>query len=81
MEKKFDFDCESFNLEMAENLISIYLDFIGNECPRIDKYTDDAAIAACIYVSRTEMFESTLRAAWDTIHNVRMAMENREVVA
>ncbi len=75
MEHNFDFDCEAFNLEMAENLITVYLEFISSECPRTNKYTDDAAAAAYIYASRTEMFESTLRAARDTIHNVRMAME------
>ena len=81
MEHKFDFDNGAYNLETAENLIAVFLEFISEECPRTEKYTNDAATAAYVYASRTEMFESTLRAAWDTIHNVKMAMENREVVA
>ena len=78
MEQKFDFEDKALDLENAEKLISVYLEFISEECPRTDKYTDDAATNAYIYAARTEMFESTLRAAWDTIHKVKMAM-NKEV--
>lgn len=80
MEQKFDFESRAIELEQAENLISVYLEFVDEECPRTEKYTRDAACAAYTYAERTEMFASILRAAWDTIHKVKEDM-NKEVFA
>lgn len=63
-------DLEDFviNLEQAENLLNVYLEFIDDECPAIkNKDTKKESLAAVVYASRTDMFQAVLRACFDII--------------
>ena len=65
-------DLEDFviNLEQAENLLNVYLEFIDDECPAIenkDTKKESLAAAPVVYASRTDMFQSVLRASFDII--------------
>lgn len=65
-------DLEDFviNLEQAENLLNVYLEFIDDECPAIenkDTKKESLATAAVVYASRTDMFQAVLRACFDII--------------
>ena len=65
-------DLEDFviNLEQAENLLNVYLEFIDDECPAIenkDTKKESLAAAAVVYASRTDMFQAVLRACFDII--------------
>ena len=60
-------DLEDFviNLEQAENLLNVYLEFIDDECPAIenrDTKKESLAAAAVVYALRTDMFQAVLRA-------------------
>ena len=66
------FDLEDFviNLEQAENLLNVYLEFIDDECPAIenrDTKKESLAAAAVVYASRTDMFQAVLRACFDIV--------------
>ena len=57
------FDLEDFviNLEQAENLLNVYLEFIDDECPAIEnKDTKKESLAAVVYASRTDMFQAVI---------------------
>ncbi len=65
-------DLEDFviNLEQAENLLNVYLEFIDDECPAIenrDTKKESLAAAAVVYASRTDMFQAVLRACFDIV--------------
>lgn len=65
-------DLEDFviNLEQAENLLNVYLEFIDDEYPAIenkDTKKESLAAAAVVYASRTDMFQAVLRACFDII--------------
>lgn len=63
-------DLEDFviNLEQAENLLNVYLEFIDDECPAIEnKDTKKEGLAAVVYASRTDMFQAVLRACFDIV--------------
>lgn len=65
-------DLEDFviNLEQAENLLNVYLEFIDDECPAIenrDTKKESLAAAAVVYALRTDMFQAVLRACFDII--------------
>lgn len=65
-------DLEDFviNLEQAENLLNVYLEFIDDECPAIenkDTKKESLAAAAVVYASHTDMFQAVLRACFDII--------------
>ncbi len=65
-------DLEDFviNLEQAENLLNVYLEFIDDECPAIenkDTKKESLAAAAVVYAARTDMFQAVLRACFDII--------------
>ena len=63
-------DLEDFviNLEQAENLLNVYLEFIDDECPTIEnRDTKKESLAAVVYASRTDMFQAVLRACFDII--------------
>lgn len=63
-------DLEDFviNLEQAENLLNVYLEFIDDECPAIEnRDTKKERLAAVVYASRTDMFQAVLRACFDII--------------
>ena len=65
-------DLEDFviNLEQAENLLNVYLEFIDDECPAIenrDTKKESLAAAAVVYALRTDMFQAVLRACYDIV--------------
>ena len=65
-------DLEDFviNLEQAEKLLNVYLEFIDDECPAIenrDTKKENLAAAAVVYASRTDMFQAVLRACFDIV--------------
>ena len=65
-------DLEDFviNLEQAENLLNVYLEFIDDECPAIenrDTNKESLAAAAVVYALRTDMFQAVLRACFDIV--------------
>ena len=65
-------DLEDFviNLEQAENLLNVYLEFIDDECPAIenrDTKKESLAAAAVVYASRMDMFQAVLRACFDIV--------------
>lgn len=63
-------DLEGFviNLEQAEHLLNVYLEFIGDECPAIEnKDVEREHFAAVVYASRTDMFQAVLRACFDIV--------------
>ena len=65
-------DLEDFviNLEQAENLLNVYLEFIDDECPAIenrDTKKESLAAAAVAYALRTDMFQAVLRACFDIV--------------
>ncbi|WP_287616335.1 hypothetical protein [Ruminococcus sp.] len=65
-------DLEDFviNLEQAENLLNVYLEFIDDECPAIenrDTKKESLAAAAVVYALRTDMFQAVLRACFDIV--------------
>ena len=64
----FDLDDLVINLEQAENLLNVYLEFIDDECPAIEnKDTNKESLAAVVYASRTDMFQAVLRACFDIV--------------
>lgn len=63
-------DLEDFviNLEQAENLLNVYLEFIDYECPAIEnRDTKKESLAAVVYALRTDMFQAVLRACFDIV--------------
>lgn len=63
-------DLENFviNLEQAENLLNVYLEFIDDECPAIkNKDVERERFAAVVYALRTDMFQAVLRACLDIV--------------
>ena len=65
-------DLEDFviNLEQAENLLNVYLEFMDDECPAIenrDTKKESLAAAAVVYALRTDMFQAVLRACFDIV--------------
>lgn len=63
-----DLDDLVINLEQAENLLNVYLEFIDYECPAIEnKDTKKESLAAVVYASRTDMFQAVLRACFDIV--------------
>lgn len=73
----FDFDLENAAIELEEvnNLLGIFNEFVGEECPEKDARNHDAVLAAVIFADRHHSFWSLIKTAQDKIIAMHNEME------
>lgn len=64
-------------LEKAESLISIFEEFVDDECPIIKREDfKEESKKAVIYAERTEQFRTAIEAAFDYIGQAKSGLSN-----
>lgn len=77
--KWIELENEVINLEHVEKLLTIYNEFLDDECPDEEelkqKDNTESVIKAVIYSKRTEIYKSVLSSAFNLISQVKESLD------
>lgn len=77
--KWIELENEVTNLEQVEKLLTIYNDFLDDECPNEEELKQkdnmESVLKAVIYSKRTEIYKSVLSSAFNLIRQVKESLD------